>query len=86
MMRVDETMILTEDPLRTRNVPYLEELLRISAGYKYVEAVQTPPFWSSTAVPTNSDENTLNKKLEGGRIVRYRYEVSDIEKQYQSLR
>jgi hypothetical protein len=85
MREIKKPLVLTEDPLTSKNVPYLEEILAISEGYKYLEAVQTPPYWSSVGMPTNSQDNPINTRLPGGRIVRYRYSVSSIREHYREI-
>ncbi len=79
------TIILTDDPLRTGNIVFLEKILEVADGYKFIEAVQTPPYWRNIGVPTNSDERLLNEQLPGGKIVRQRYLISDIRKHYEIL-
>lgn len=78
-------ILLVEDPIQTRNVPFLEDILRVAAGCHYLEAVQIPPYWRNVGVPMNSAETPLNIHLPGGKVVRQRYLVSDIETRYRCL-
>lgn len=80
-----KTITLVDDPLETNNVLFLEDILRLADGYKFIEAVQMPPYWSNIGVPTNSNSNPLNQSLIGGKIVRQRYSVSDIRDHYYKL-
>ena len=80
-----KVILLVEDPIQTRNVPFLEEILRVAACYRYLEAVQTPPYWRNVGVPMNSAETPLDVHLPGGNVVRQRYLVSDIETHYRRL-
>ena len=80
-----KTVVLIDDPLRTKNIPFLEEILSVSKGYRFLEAVQTPPVWSNIGVPTNSDSAPLNEHLPGGKVVRQRYGVEDIRDHYNEL-
>lgn len=78
-------ILLIEDPTKTKDPSFLEEVLRVAAGYQYLEAVQAPPYWRNVGVPMNSAETPLNMNLPGGRVVRQRYLVSDIESRYRHL-
>jgi len=78
-------LVLIEDPLVSKNIPYLEEILALADGYRFLEAVQTPPYWTNKGVPTNTQETPLNTYLPGGKIVRSRYSVDSIRAHYQSL-
>ncbi len=78
-------VVLTRDPLATSNLSFLEEILKICKGYRFIEAVQMPPLWSSVGIPTNSDKKPLNKHLPGGKVVRQRYLIEDIRRHYRSL-
>ncbi len=77
---------LTEDPLTSDNLAFLEKILRIAEGYNFIEAVQMPPNSINVGIPTNSDAAPLNQPLIGGRIVRQRYLVEDIRRRYQEVR
>lgn len=82
---VPKSITLVEDPLKTSNILFLEEILKSVNGYRFIEDVQMPPYWASVCVPTNSDHRPLNKYLPGGIIVRCRYSVEKIREHYQRL-
>ncbi len=80
-----KSITLIEDPLKTRNIFFLEEILKSAKGYRFIEDVQMPPYWTSVCAPTNTDRRPLNKYLPGGIIVRCRYSVASIREHYHRL-
>ena len=78
-------IVLTEDPLTTRNKGYLEHILRMMGNHIYLNAIQVNSIGGNFGVPSNSNDEPIGKYLPGGVIIRARYSISDLRSRYAQL-
>ena len=81
----NKKIILTEDPLTTNNVDFLEEILSKSDGRRYLNAVQLGSLGGNFGEFSDSDSEPINEYLPGGKVIRARYSVDDIRERYNQL-
>lgn len=79
-------IILTEDPLFTKNINLLEKILMSNKGRKYLIAIQFGSLGGNYGIFTNSDSEPINEYLPGGVIIRQRYSIKRIKQRYNFLK
>ena len=78
-------MILTEDPLTTRDRVLLEKVLSFAKDAPYLEAVQYASLGGNFVFRAYNEQDPINEYLPGGIIIRARYKVNDIRDHYENI-
>ncbi len=78
-------IFLIDDPLSTENRPYLEKILSVCLGFKFLEAVLSFSVGGPYGVPSNNN-GPLGRPLPGGKFILSRYRIEDIKRRYDELK
>ena len=79
-------IVLIDDPLMTKDINLLEEILSKTNGKQYLNAVQFGSLGGNYGIFSDSNKEPLNEYLPGGIVIRKRYDVNEIRKRYNKLK
>lgn len=83
--RYGESIYLPQNPLKTTDLNYLEKILEVCEGFNFLNVYQHAIGGPAMAMPSITDEDPINKALEGGITIRKRYSIENIVSRYKIL-